>query len=183
MSRKFFGFSQNTGDLAAKSTVQADARATIAEQVVEIRQAVKSDLNGEPIEELSAGRLAFTTQNYETGEIERVVYERKECVEGECELWVYRYEIEYTDGITTIFATEPREASFIMGSVLVDKPLFVGIEYSGDPLVRVTVDACGSSDPCDFPIVGITLRVRPHPTSGGATVPVELHEEVRIRSV
>jgi prepilin-type N-terminal cleavage/methylation domain-containing protein len=179
----FYSFSQNSGDLAARSNVQADARAVISEQVVEIRQAIRADLNGDAVESLAAGRLAFYTQNYETGEIERVIYERRECVEGECEMWVYRYGLESTDGITTTFYTTPYEASFLMGSVLSDQPVFVGVEYLGDPLTKVETTACdGASTPCDFPVVSITLRARPHPTTGGATKPVELHEEVRVRS-
>lgn len=184
MMAVFYSFSQNSGDLASRSNVQAAARAVIAEQVVEIRQAIRADLNGEPIEALDASRLAFYTQNYETGEIERVVYERTDCIEGKCELWVYRYRLLETDGITSTFSTEPYEASFLMGNVMSDQSLFVGIEYSGDPLVRTERTACGSGGVrCDFSVVGITLRARPYPTSGGAAVPLELHEEVRIRSV
>lgn len=179
----FNSFSQNTSDLSAKSNVQAASRAVIAEQVVELRQAIKADLNGEPIEALSADRLAFYTQNYENGEIERVVYERKECSEGECELWVYKYAFDETDGITTTFEMAPYESSFLMGSVMSDQPLFVGIEYLGDPLVRTETTSCGSGTACDFPVVAIRLRARPSPVSGGASTPVELHEEVRIRSV
>jgi prepilin-type N-terminal cleavage/methylation domain-containing protein len=179
----FYSFSQNSGDLAARSNVQADARGVIAEQVVEIRQAIRADLNGDAVESLTAGSLVFYTQNYETGQIERVAYERRECVEGECELWVYRYGFESSDGITTTFYSTPYESSFLMGSVLSDQPIFVGVEYLGDPLAKIETTACdGSSTPCDFTVVGITLRARPHPTTGGSMTPVELHEEVRVRS-
>ena len=155
----------------------------IAEQVVEIRQAIRADLNGEAIEEMTADRLAFYTQNYESGEIERIIYERTDCVGDECELWVYRYAFESTDGFTTVFETVPYESSFLMGQVLNDKPLFEGIGYSGDPLVRSTISMCdGGTTPCDFIVIGITLRARPYPTSQGALTPIELHEEVRIRS-
>jgi len=183
MMAVFYSFSQNTGDLAAKSNVQADARAVIAEQVVEIRQAIRADLNGDSIEALSSNRLAFYSQNYVTGEIERIVYERIECVEGECELWVERYALDEYDGILSTFEAEPLERSFLMGSVMSDQPMFVGIDYSGDPLVKSEISFCdGSSVPCDFVVVGITLRARPRPTSDGASTPIELHEEVRIRS-
>lgn len=179
----FYSFSQNSGDLTAKSNVQADARAVIAEQVVEIRQAISADLNGDTVEALSAGRLAFYTQNYENGEIERIVYERKDCIAGECELWVTKYALDTFDGITSTFFSTPYETSFLMGAVLSDQPIFVGVEYAGDPLVKVETASCdGSSVPCDFPVISLTLRARPHPTTGGAATPVELHEEVRIRS-
>lgn len=179
----FYSFSQNTGDLVEKSNVQAEARAVIAEQVVRIRQAIKADANGEAIEYLNAGALAFYTQNYESAEIERVVYERKNCVGDECELWVYRYALESTDGITAEFFEDPYESSFLMGQVLNDIPLFEGVVYGGDPLARSTVSSCdGGGSPCDFIVVGITLRARPYPTSGGAATPIELHEEVRVRS-
>lgn len=179
----FYGFSQNSGDLASKSNVQADARAVIAEQVVEIRQAIRADLNGDAVEALTSDRLAFYTQNYVTGQIQRIVYERTDCVAGECELWVYKYALESSDGITSTFAATPYESSFLMSEVLTDQPLFVGIEYAGNPLTKVETATCdGVSITCDFPVVGITLRARPDPTSGGAATPIELHEEVRIRS-
>jgi prepilin-type N-terminal cleavage/methylation domain-containing protein len=180
----FYSFSQNSGDLAAKSNVQQSARAVISAQVIEIRQAIRADLNGEAVEAISADRLAFYTQNYVSGEIERIVYERTDCAEGECELWVYRYSMLSTDGIQTTFNTVPYDASFLMGNVLNDKPMFFGIRYVGDPLTKVETPSCdGASIDCDFPVIGITLRARPYPTSGGASTPVELHEEVRIRSV
>jgi len=180
----FYSFSQNSGDLAAKSNVQSAVRAVISQQVVALRQALRADLNGDAVEALSSNRLVFYTQNYATSQIERVVYERRECVEGECELWVYKYALESTDGIVTIFATTPYDSSFLMGKVLSDQPLFVGIEYIGDPLTKTETSFCdGGSVACDFPVVGITLRARPNPASGGATSPVEIRDEVRIRSV
>ena len=179
----FYGLAQNTGDLSGRGEVQADSRAVIASQVVEIRQAIRADINGEAIEALDPGRLAFYTQNYVSEEIERVVYERKECVEGECELWVYKYALdEITDGIATFEAT-PYASNFLMGKVLSDQPLFVGIDLSGDPLVKSEISTCdGGATKCNFTVVGITLRARPYPTTGGALTPIELHEEVRIRS-
>jgi len=179
----FAAMSRNSGDLTAKASTQFDARSVIGEQVVQIRQAIKADRNGDPVESLTADRLVFYTQNYETGEIERIVYERKECAEGECELWVERYAFDSTDGITTTFESTPFETSFLMGNVMNDQPLFVGLEYAGDPLVEVQTSACdGGSVECDFPVIGITLRARPDPTTVGASTPVELREEVRIRS-
>ncbi|MEE8496902.1 MAG: prepilin-type N-terminal cleavage/methylation domain-containing protein [Acidimicrobiia bacterium] len=179
----FYALAQNTGDLSGRGRVQADSRAVIASQVVEIRQAIRADLNGEAIEALDPGRLAFYTQNYVSEEIERVIYERKECVADECELWVYKYALdEIVGGIATFEAT-PYASNFLMGKVLSDQPLFVGIEISGDPLVKSEISTCdGGAIKCNFSVVGITLRARPYPTTGGALTPIELHEEVRVRS-
>ena len=179
----FMGFSQNAGDLAGRGEVQSNSRAVIAGQVVEIRQAIRADLNGEAIEALDSNRLAFYTQNYVSNEIERVVYERKDCVEDECELWVYKYALDETvNGVSTFLAT-PYVTSFLMGKVLNDQPMFVGVEYSGDPLTKSEISGCDSGAvKCNFSVVGITLRARPYPTSGGALTPIELHEEVRVRS-
>ncbi len=179
----FYGLAQNSGDLSGRGEVQADSRSVIASQVVEIRQALPADLNGEAIEALDSSRLAFYTQNYVSEEIERVVYERKECIEGECELWVYKYALdEMVGGIATFEAT-PYASNFLMGKVLLDQPLFVGIEISGDPLVKSEISTCdGGATKCNFSVVGITLRARPYPTTGGALTPIELHEEVRVRS-
>lgn len=178
----FYAMSQNSGDLSTKANVQATARGVVAEQVVEIRQAIKADLNGVPVEELDANTLIFYTQNYVTAEIERTIYERTECVEGRCELWVHRYAFDSTDGITTTFQDVPYESSFLMGNVMNDQPMFVGVEYVGDPLVRTETTTCDTPGTCDFPIIAITLRARPAPTTSGASTPVELREEVRIRS-
>lgn len=179
----FYGLSQNTGDLSGRGEVQTASRSVIASQVVEIRQAISADLNGEAIEALDPGRLAFYTQNYVSEEIERVIYERKECIEGECELWVYKYALDQmVDGNAT-FEAMPYVSNFLMGKVLSDQPLFVGIEISGDPLVKSDISTCdGGATKCNFSVVGITLRARPYPTSGGALTPIELHEEVRVRS-
>jgi prepilin-type N-terminal cleavage/methylation domain-containing protein len=179
----FYALSQNVGDLSGRGEVQAASRLVIASQVVEIRQAVRADLNGEAIEALDPGRLAFYTQNYVSEEIERVIYERKECVEGECELWVYKYAVvEVVNGVAT-FESTPYASNFLMGKVLSDQPLFVGLEISGDPLVKTEISTCdGSATKCNFSVVGITLRARPYPTTGGALTPIELHEEVRVRS-
>jgi prepilin-type N-terminal cleavage/methylation domain-containing protein len=179
----FYGLSQNTGDLAGRGEVQASSRSVIASQVVEIRQAISADLNGEAIEALDPSRLAFYTQNYVSEEIERVIYERKECIEGECELWVYKYALDQmVDGNAT-FEAMPYASNFLMGKVLSDQPLFVGIEISGDPLVKSEISTCdGGATKCNFSVVGITLRARPYPTTGGALTPIELHEEVRVRS-
>ena len=179
----FYAFSQNTSDLAATSSVQADLRSVIADQVVEIRQAVRADPDGEPVESLDASRLAFYTRNYASGEIERVVYERKECVGGECELWVNRYALSETDGGVSTFEAIPYQASLLMTEVLSDQPLFVGIEYSGEPLTAVETASCdGASIDCDFPMVGITLRAHRDAVSSGPITPIELHQEVSIRS-
>jgi len=179
----FYGLSQNTGDLSGRSEVQTNSRSVVASQVVEIRQAISADLNGEAIEALDPGRLAFYTQNYVSEEIERVIYERKECIEGECELWVYKYALDQmVDGNAT-FEVMPYASNFLMGKVLSDQPLFVGIEISGDPLVKSEISTCdGGATKCNFSVVGITLRARPYPTTGGALTPIELHEEVRVRS-
>ncbi len=179
----FYGLSQNVGDLSGRGEVQADSRSVIASQVVEIRQAIPADLNGEAIEALDASRLAFYTQNYVSEEIERVVYERKECIEGECELWVYKYALDEMVGGIATFEVTPYASNFLMGKVLLDQPLFVGIEISGDPLVKSEISTCdGGATKCNFSVVGITLRARPYPTTGGALTPIELHEEVRVRS-
>ena len=179
----FIGFSQNAGDLAGRGEVQEKSRSVISNQVVEIRQAIRADLNGEAIEALDSNRLAFYTQNYVSNEIERVVYERMDCVEDECELWVYKYALDETvNGVSTFLAT-PYVSNFLMGKVLDDQPLFVGVEYSGDPITKSEISGCdGGATRCNFSVVGITLRARPYPTSGGALTPIELHEEVRVRS-
>ena len=96
---------------------------------------------------------------------------------------MYRYAFLSSDGITTTFETAPFESSFLMGRILNDRPMFAGVTYAGDPLVRTEIAFCEAGTiECDFPVVAITLRARPDPTSVGAATPLELHEEVRIRS-
>ena len=101
-----------------RAPMQADAREMIAEITVQLRQAITADLNGELVESLSGDRLVFYTTNYDTLAPERVEYERVDCVEGLCELWVYRYAMVSSDGIAYTFAAEPFESSFLFGGVL-----------------------------------------------------------------
>jgi Tfp pilus assembly protein PilV len=178
----FFAFSQNSSDATQRARMQADARAMIAEIAVQLRQAIKADLNGELVESLSGDRIVFYTTNYDTLAPERVAYERVECVAGLCELWVHRYAMVSSDGIAYTFADEPFESSFLFAGVLSDQPIFSGIDWTGDPAVRTSVSSCTGTE-CTFPIVGITVRVRPlGSTSPGAAAPLTLHEAVRMRN-
>jgi prepilin-type N-terminal cleavage/methylation domain-containing protein len=179
----FSGMSQNSADLAAKADAQGEARGTMAELVIELRQAARAHPNVEPIEALSADRLAFTTTRYDGDGLIRVVYERSGCIEGLCDLHVYRYPAVSFDGEVTTFATEPEESSLLIRQVMSDQPLFRGVEYAGDPLVRSEVIECSEdASPCRFPVVAVTIRVRPQHTSPGASLPVDLREEVRLRN-
>jgi len=55
----FYAFTPNTGDVAARSEVQVNIRSVMAEQAVSIRQAIRADPDGDPVESLSSSRLAF----------------------------------------------------------------------------------------------------------------------------
>ena len=179
----FMAFSQNSGDAVSRADHQAAAREMIVDIVVEIRQAVAAHPNGQPIEEIRAGELEFYTVAFEAANPVRVRYERRDCTEGECELWVTRWDAVPGTGPEWEFYDEPREVNFLIGGVLSDEPIFFGVDWLGDPKARVTLAECGAGLPaCRVPIVGITLRARPLRTSEGARAAIEINEEVRIRN-
>lgn len=179
----FYSFSQNSSDANQRADTQARAREMIAEITVQLRQAVRADLNGDVVESLDADRLVFYSTNYETLEPERLVYERTECSEGTCELWLHRYPMVSTDGITVSFATESLESSFLFAGLLNDQPLFQGLEWVGNPAALSSVSECSTAGPeCGFPIVGITVRAKPLGGTSGSQSVITLHEEVRMRN-
>jgi hypothetical protein len=179
----FYSFSQNSSDATERALMQADAREMIAEITVQLRQAITADLNGELVESLTGDRIVFYTTNYDTLAPERVEYERVDCVEGLCELWVHRYAMVASDGIAYTFAAEPFESSFLFAGVLGDQPVFQGVDWVGDPAARSTISSCSyTGTECTFPIVAITIRVRPLTVTAGASAPLTLHEEVRMRN-
>lgn len=180
----FFAFSQNVGDTTGKADHQGLAREMIAGIVVELRQAVVTDPNGYAIESLDADRLVFYTMPIDGGTPVRVAYERTDCLEGECELWVRRYAVDGLENGRYTFVGTPFETSFLLSGVLSDQPLFTGVTWSGTPKIKTPVASCGgSSRACSFPLVGITLRSRPIGTSDGARASLEIREEVRLRNV
>lgn len=179
----FMAFSQNSGDVVGRADHQAAAREMIVDIVVEIRQALPAHPNGQPIEEIREGELEFYTVAYGAESPVRVRYERRDCVDGECELWVTRWNAVPGTGPEWEFYDDPREVNFLIAGVLSDQPLFFGVDWQGDPKSRVTVAECGGGlTACAAPIVGITLRARPLRTSEGARAAIELNEEVRIRN-
>lgn len=101
----------------------------------------------------------------------------------ECELWVTRWDAVPGTGPEWEFYDDPREVNFLIAGVLSDQPLFFGVDWQGEPKVKMTIDECGDGLPaCNLPIVGVTLRARPLRTSEGARAAIELNEEVRIRN-
>lgn len=178
----FLSFSQNVGDSERRAEHQALSRELIAEIVVELRQAMRANPNGDPVESVGPDQLAFYTIQVGSSEPVRTVYERTDCSAGICELWVTRYAVDtFVSGVYTFLST-PREESFLLGGVLEDQPLFYGIDWVGDPKVQVHAASCGGLVACDFPLVGITLRSYPLNTSDGARQVLEIQEEVRIRN-
>lgn len=179
----FMAFSQNSGDAVSRADHQAAAREMIVDIVVEVRQAVIGHPNGQPVEMLRADTVEFYTLAHEAENPVRVRYERTDCVEGECELWVTRWDAVPGTGPDWEFYDEPREVNFLIAGVLNNEPLFFGVDWQGDPKAKVTIAECGDSLPaCRMPIVGVTLRARPLRTSEGARAAIEINEEVRIRN-
>jgi len=178
----FFSFSQNAGDTTAKAEHQEMSRQIVASLVVDLRQAVRAEANGYPIESLAPDRLVFYTISRDATEPVRVIYERIGCVEGECTLQVSRFAaVGFEDGDYE-FSGAAFEQHALMRGVLADQPLFGGFDWVGDPKVKTTIVSCGSGADCDFPLVSIALRARPFGTSAGARTTLEIREEVRLRN-
>ncbi|MBU1650552.1 MAG: prepilin-type N-terminal cleavage/methylation domain-containing protein [Proteobacteria bacterium] len=178
-----YSFSQEAGDSGQAALLQQTSRELVADLVVELRQAEKVTANGHPIEELTADKLVFYTDRLESEGPERVVYERKACSGGLCELWVTRYPAVAGTGPWWTFSTTPVENVMALGRVSDTGPLFAGADWVGEPPVKTPVTSCSSSGTaCDFPLVVITFRANPTNTSSGADRSYEIQEEVRLRN-
>jgi hypothetical protein len=177
-----YSFSQQAGDQGRTATLQGTSREFVADMVVELRQAVKVSPNGYPIEELDPGRIVFYSDRLEPEGPERIVYERRDCGAETCELWVIRYPAVAGTGPWWEYSETPLEESRVLTRVSADQPLFAGIEWSGDPPAKVYIEACGSVQACDFPLVAVTFRANPVNTSAGEDDTFEVDEEVRLRN-
>ncbi|MBU1226621.1 MAG: prepilin-type N-terminal cleavage/methylation domain-containing protein [Actinobacteria bacterium] len=178
-----YSFSQQAGDSGQAAMLQQTSRELVADLVVELRQAEKVTANGYPIEELTAGKLVAYTDRLESEGPERVVYERKSCIDDMCELWVTRYPAVPGTGPWWTFSTTPVENMMALERVSSVHPLFAGSDWVGDPPVRTYIASCSpSGTACDFPLVVITFRASPTNTSAGADRAYEIEEEVRLRN-
>lgn len=178
----FFAFSQNAGDASGKAEHQAQAREAVAEMVTELRQATLADPTAGAVRRLSGDLLDFYSLPVGGGNPVRIVYERMDCVEGRCELWVRRYASTAGENGRFVFAATPYEQSMVLTGVLADQPIFAGADWVGDPKAKVRVSGCTVDELCDFPLVEITLRSRPSAVSEGARTVLEITEEVRLRN-
>jgi hypothetical protein len=178
-----YSFTQQAGDSTRSANLQQASRELVAEMVVELRQAVAVTANGNPIERLDASTLIFYSDVLEPEGPERIVYERKDCADGICELWVSRYPAVPGSGPWWSFSSTPLQSGMVLHRLPDDEPLFEGAEWSGSPTAKVQINSCGPSGPeCDFPLVQITFRSKPVNTSAGADFTLEVQEEVRLRN-
>jgi hypothetical protein len=178
-----YSFTQEAGDTTRAANLQQTSRELVADMVVELRQAVKVTPNGHPIESLDAGKLVFYSDRLEPEGPERMVYERKACAGGSCELWVSRYLAVPGTGPWWTFAEVPVESGMVLHRLPDEEPLFEGVDWIGDPPSRSLINSCGITGPeCDFPLVEITFRSQPINTSPGADFVFEVQEEVRLRN-
>lgn len=178
----FAAFSQNVGDASGRAELQGLARGLVGDMVVELRQATQADPNAGAVVRLSPDLIDFYTVPVGGSEPVRVIYERLDCVSGTCDLWVRRYSVEsFTNG-RYVFRAAPFQQTLLLAGVLADEPLFHGIAWQGNPSTRTTVTSCGGESPCNFPLVGVTLRAQPNSTTRGSAIPLEVREEVRMRN-
>jgi len=178
-----YSFSQQAGDAGQRANLQSTTRELIARMVVELRQAVKVTPNGFPVESLDGDHIVFYSDRLPTEGPERVVYQRTNCADGLCELWVTRYPAVAGTGPWWTFSTTPLISTMVLRRVPDNQPLFAGTEWLGDPVAKFYINSCGPDGPaCSFPLVTITLRARPVFTSAGADTVFQVEEEVRLRN-
>ncbi|MCJ7726856.1 MAG: hypothetical protein MUP76_10790 [Acidimicrobiia bacterium] len=178
-----YSFTQQAGDTTRSANLQQTSRELVADMVVELRQAVKVEPNGYPIESLTSGALVFYSDRLESEGPERIVYERRDCANGICELWVSRYPAVAGTGPWWTFSTVAMQSGMVLHRLPDDQPLFEGINWVGEPPARTVMSTCGGVGPeCDFPLVRITFRSKPINTSPGADFTLEVQEEVRLRN-
>ncbi|MBW2278419.1 MAG: type II secretion system protein [Deltaproteobacteria bacterium] len=178
-----YSFTQQAGDTTRSANLQQVSRELVADMVVELRQAEKVAANGHPIELLNSGMLVFYSDRLPPAGPERIVYERKDCADGICELWVSRYPAIAGGGPWWSFSETPIQSGMVLHRIPDDEPLFEGADWVGSPATKVQINSCGPSGPeCDFPLIQITFRSKPINTSPGADFTLEVQEEVRLRN-
>ncbi|MFH1104103.1 MAG: prepilin-type N-terminal cleavage/methylation domain-containing protein [Actinomycetota bacterium] len=179
----FFSFSQNAADVTGNAQHQEDARGVMVDLVIELRQAVAPGPNDDPIASMTGDGITFYTIEIGSSAPVKVVYQRSNCVAGECQLRVTRYASTGMSGDSYTFSTTPYAESLLLSGVLNDQALFAGQRWSGTPKTLTSITSCnGTSVSCAFPLVSVTLRSLPFGTSEGARTPFEVHEEVRLRN-
>lgn len=178
-----YSFSQQASDSGRNANLQLASRELVAEIVVELRQAEKVTPNGFPVESLDSDKIVFYSDRLEPEGPERIVYERGDCVDGLCNLWLTRFPAVPGSGPWWQFSDVPLEHGVMLQRLPEDQALFSGADWVGDPPSKEYIFACGPSGPeCDFPLVLILFRARPTGTSGGADNTYEIEEEVRLRN-
>jgi competence protein ComGC len=172
---------------ASIAQVEGDTRPVLEGLVVELRQAKALDdlPSSRAIEELDWDRLVFYSDRVlPHPDPERYVYELTNCSDGTsggvCDLQETIYQPE---DASTPFSQRIVLTGVIADPDLASGPLFSGVEWTGDPVVRTTVSSCDSGIPaqrCNATLIVIDLRVQ-YPSSLGFE-PYPLHEEVRLRN-
>jgi prepilin-type N-terminal cleavage/methylation domain-containing protein len=179
----FYSFSQNAADSTKAAELHQTLTSIGAAVVLELREAVPVDQSGNPVQELGPDRLEFTTDRAEVEGPERIVYERVNCDADGCQFRVQRFAAVPGTGPDWQFSTEAYEDAVLVEGMVASGAVFRGFEWVGDPVEITPVSQCGDGyRSCDFPLVEVRLRAVPMPVSDGASVPVEIVEEVRLRN-
>ncbi len=179
----FYSFSQNAADSTKTAELHQTLRSIGSAVVLELRQAVPVDQSGNPVQELGPDRIEFTTDRDEMEGPERIVYERVNCGAEGCQFRVQRFAAVPDTGPDWQFSTEAYEDAVLVEGVEASGAMFRGFEWIGDPVEKTAVSQCGDGyRSCDFPLVEVRLSAVPMLVSEGASIPVEIVEEVRLRN-
>ena len=178
----FNSVAQEAHDAGIRGDLQTQAREVVTDLTAELRAAVPSRPGVAAIESLTAGTLVFYTDRYGYTGPEKMSYERSSCSGGYCSLRVRRYAAVATSGPNWTYQTVPFSDVVLLSRVVAADPLFYGVAWSGSPLARTAVAACGGSTRCDFPMVAIDLQASP-PGVTTIDTPYGVFAEVTLRNV
>ncbi len=161
------------------------ARSTVSQLVIELRQALDIDGDGVVVESLDSSWETLDLQFYAdrlTGDEgpELYHYRLAGCVDGLCDLVRDRYSADPGSSPNWTYTSDP-VTQVMVSNVVADspEPLVQGVSWESGS--EVVVDLCGAGLACDFVMVRIRLRVEPDRLGEGIE-PVQVAEDVRLRN-
>ncbi len=195
----FSGFFNNVQVVYDLEDVERVSRPVIRELVIQARQSIARGEDGDlhPVAELAWNKLAFYSDRLpydDGGAPELHTYELINCSKGSeggvCALQLTVVPADDPGADTWTYTGAASLQRIELENVLADDPsvvsdgaLFVGMEWTGDPLTETEVGSCkeGTGTPCDIEVVQIRLRVDPNLAQENPRV-FEIEESVRLRN-
>lgn len=178
----FSSFSRGVSLEEARARALTEVQAATSQLASELRQAEAVVADAPPIETLDSAwgtaELVFYSDRADNPGPERYRYYLANCTATHCDLM---RDVTIADSATPPWTyTGSANSRTIITSVVTGGPaLFTGADWDSSSEV-LTVD-CDPSNPCDFSLVKIEIRVDPDPNLD-AEEPLTVRQEVRLRN-